>query len=187
MGIVTKAEKKPKDVSGKSIRDRLENWGRCQRGAAGGGMRAKETKSVSPYGGQGYKCMTAVVCNILASAAVGDAGWHNTNRSNLDFADSEIITKAWLEMPDRPKTILKWVYALNSPVQVVCRRLEIRHWPASHFRAALKSAENIIQRIIDNQRDRTIIGENSFPSIQMSDTPSGGVAVSGGNETKAPV
>jgi hypothetical protein len=173
-------EKKPKDVSGKSIQARLENWGRCQRGATGGGMRAKETRSVSPYGGQGYKCITAVVCNILASGAVGKDGRTST-RSNLDFNDSEVITKAWLQMPDRQKTLLKWVYALNAPVLVICRRLEIRHWPASHFSRELKSAENIIQRIVDKAQNKTIISGNSFPSDKMSDTPSGGVTVSGGN------
>jgi hypothetical protein len=163
--IVTKTEKKPKDVSGKSILDRLDNWGRCQRGASGGRMRAKETRSVSPYGGQGYKCMTAVVCNILASAVVGEAGLHNSVRSNLDFADSEIITGAWLKMADRQKTLLKLVYVLNSPVFIICRKLDIRVWPESHFRRELKSAENIIQQIIDNEQNRHIIYDNSIPSL----------------------
>lgn len=180
---VVNNEKKPKDFGGKSIRERLENWGRCQRGASGGRMRAKETRSVSPYGGQGYKCMTAVVCNILASAATGDAGWHNSNRSYLDFTDSDIVTNAWMQMSDRQKTLLKLTYALNSPVFVICRKLDIRVWPESHFRRELKSAENIIQQIIDNAQNKGTILCNSIPSAKMSDAPKlGCVAVSAGNE-----
>lgn len=149
--IVVKAEKKPKNFAEKTIQERLENWGRCQRGVAGGGMRVKETRSTSPYGGQGYKCMTAVVCSIMAAAATGEAGWRAANRSTLDFTDSDLITKAWQKMPEKPRTLLKLAYALKTQEHVMCRQLNIRHWPASHLRRAKDEAENILQGIIDNR------------------------------------
>lgn len=175
----------------KPIRDRLENWGKCQRGgtsSGGGTMRAKETRSASPYGGQGYKCMTGVICNLLATSATGPSGWRETrsdaNRSGLDFEDAKLVTDAWVRLPDRPKSLLKLCYILNSPPAVICRRLGIRHWPASHFKHELAVAESEIQKVLDMLQQRNRIPANNLIPSLTCDSPSGGVAVS--DETESP-
>lgn len=174
------------------IRDRLENWGKCQRGgvgAGGGTMRAKETRSASPYGGQGYKCMTGVICNLLATSATGPAGWRearsDANRAGLDFEDAKLISAAWVRLPERPKSLLKWSYVLNSPPSVVCRKLGIRHWPASHFKQELAAAESEIQKLLDKLQLRDRIPSNNLIPSLTCDSPSGGVAVTGTNESLA--
>jgi hypothetical protein len=177
--------KKPVDVSGKGIRERLENWGKFQRGGSGGGsaVRAKETRTASPYGGQGYQCMTGVICNLLATAANGQTGWKPVSRSTVDVDDAKRITMAFIRLNPRQQSILKWCYVFNAQPQVICRRLGIRAWPASHFLGELRSAENTIQKVLDSiANGNTIPSNNLFPSDQTSERPTGGVAVPGGNE-----
>lgn len=159
-----------------SLKQRLENWGKCQRGGAGGGLvRAKETRSASPYGGQGYKCMTGVICNMLETAATGPAGWRPMKSELLDRDDAKIVTSAWVRLSERPKAILKWCYILNKPPGEICRHLGIRQWPASHFKAELIAAEDAIQKLLDSQqRKNTIPSNNSIPSGVTCGSPQGG-------------
>jgi hypothetical protein len=125
---------------------RLENWGACQRGRSGGAMVARESRRSSPYGGQGYKCMTDVICNMLRLAANGPTGGTHT-QSKLDFGDADAINRAWQALAVRHKTILKDLYALNRPVAVICRELDIKHWPATFFKRELLDAQNAIYQL----------------------------------------
>lgn len=177
-----------------NIRDRLENWGRYQRGGnrpGGGGMRAKETRSASPYGGQGYKCMTGVICNVLATSATGPAGWRETSGGMRSMTSSEIedakaVTSAFIRLPARQQSILRWCYVMNAQPAVICRKMGIRQWPASHFKAELFAAESAIEKLLDTvSRSTTIPFNNLIPSGTTSDAQREGVAVSGGSE-KAP-
>jgi hypothetical protein len=174
-----------------ALKHRLEIWGRFQRGGAfktGGTMSARETRSVSPYGGQGYQCMTAVVCNILASAAAGPAGWSESNRGGAKLnknqhADVALITSAWLRLPERPKLVIKHAYVLNSPPVVICRKLLIPFFPASHFKRELDAAELDISKMLDTiAEENKILLNNSFPSDMTCGSLSAGPTVSEGNE-----
>jgi hypothetical protein len=156
----------------KSIKDRLEIWGRYQRDGthhAGGRMALRETRSFS-RGGSGGGCMTAVVCNIMATAAAGPAGWNEPARGGAKFTKSQLedvnlITAAWIELPERPKLVLKHAYVLNSPPVVICRKLLIPHWPARHFKRELDAAESAIVQMLDIVQNRNKIPDNnSFPS-----------------------
>lgn len=132
---------------------RLENWGHCQRGKGGGSMMARETRRVSPYGGQGYQCMTNVVCTLMREAASGPVGGAAT-QSKLDFADAATINAAWLVLPTRQKLLLRDFYALGRPVNVICREMSIKHWPASHWQRELGAAHAAIESVIASNQPR---------------------------------
>lgn len=132
-----------------NIEDRLINWGLCQRGRGSGTMASKETRRISPYGGTGYVCMTGVVCNMMKMAAIGQIGGLAT-QSRLDFEDAAIVNRAWMRLAIRHKLLLKDLYALGRPVNIICRELDIKHWPASHFKREIKDAQNGIAAILDS-------------------------------------
>ena len=140
--------KKP-NTEGLTIDQRLTNWGHCQRGKGGGAMMTRETRRTSPYGGQGYKCMTNVVCTLMREAASGPVGGQAT-QSKLDFADAATINAAWLGLPTRQKLLLRDFYALGRPVNVICREMSIKHWPASHWQRELGAAQAAIQSMVEN-------------------------------------
>jgi hypothetical protein len=133
------------------IATRLENWGACQRGRSGGKMASKETRQTSPYGGQGYKCMTDVVCNIMRLAAHGPVGGAST-QAKFDFGDSETVNAAWQKCEVRHSLILKYYYVYSKPDFVICRELDIKQWPATHFKRELLAAQLAIQKLIDAAR-----------------------------------
>jgi hypothetical protein len=172
------------------LKDRLENWGKYQRGgnrAGAGGMHAKETRSASPHGGQGYKCMTGVICNILATSATGPSGWRQSvPMTSEEIADAKLVTLAYITLKDRAKDVLRWCYVLNAQPAVICRKLGIQPWPASNFKRELEAAEDGIAKVLDSISQRnTIPTNNLFPSDQTSDVPTGGIADCGGNEKEA--
>lgn len=135
---------KPKQpVADMGIVARLENWGWCQRGRTGGAMISKETRSTSPYGGQGYKCMTNTVCTIMREAANGPAP-SRTAQSRLDFNDAAIIQSAWQKLSIRHQLLLKDLYVFDKAVNTICRQLTIRHTPGHHWNSELKSAQDAI-------------------------------------------
>jgi len=136
-----------------AIDRRLENWGHCQRGKGGGSMLTRETRRVSPYGGQGYKCMTDVVCTLMREAASGPKGGPVT-QSKLDFDDAATINAAWLILPTRQKLLLRDFYALGRPVNVICREMSIKHWPASHWQRELSAAQAAIQSLVEKNTER---------------------------------
>lgn len=139
-------------VASTPIKQRLENWGKCQHGGAGGGvMRTKETRS--GHGGGGYQCMTGVVCNMMKMAANGPAG-SSRNRSNLDHHDAAVIERAWVRLPIRPKMMLRLCYVLNSSPEYICRTLNIRRRPAADFIEELRLAERAIEDMLDNVGNR---------------------------------
>jgi hypothetical protein len=121
------------------IERRLQNWGHCQRGKGGGSMSARETRRMSPYGGQGYQCMR--------EAAHGPKGGP-ASQARLDFVDAAAINAAWLQLGARHKLLLRDFYVLERAVNVICREMSIRHWPASHWKHELAAAHEAIQKII---------------------------------------
>jgi hypothetical protein len=133
-----------------TIDQRLANWGHCQRGKGGGSMSARETRSVSPYGGQGYRCMTNVVCTLMREAASGPKGGPAT-QAKLDFADAATIHAAWMTLRPREKLLLRDFYVLNTQPHVICRALSIKHWPASHWQRELAAAQEAVQKVIDSK------------------------------------
>lgn len=134
-------------VAATPLKQRLENWGKCQKGGAGGVMSAKETRSRSAYGGSGYTCMTGVVCNIMKLAANGPAG-SSRGRSQLDHHDAAVIERAWVRLPIRPKMMLRLCYVLNSSPDYICRTLKIRRRPAADFIEELRLAELAISKLL---------------------------------------
>lgn len=134
------------DMADKAIEKRLENWGLCQRGKGGGSMSSRETRRSSPYGGGGYQCMTNVVCNIMKEAAQGPKGGA-VSQSKLDFEDSFAIEWAWSRLGARYRMLLRDLYALGRPVNVICRELNIKHWPSSHWKRELLAAHDAIATI----------------------------------------
>jgi len=130
------------------IEQRLINWGSCQRGRGGGTMAAKETRRSSRNGGQGYKCMTSVICDLLKMAAHGPAGGA-AKRSKLDFADADLINRAWQKLGPRHRLLLRDLYALGRPVNVICRELDIKHWPARYWQQERQAAEDAIGVIVN--------------------------------------
>jgi hypothetical protein len=135
-------------MSDKDIASRLVNWGLCQRGRGGGSMSTRETRRMS-RGGGGLVCMTAVVITLMRQAAHGPAGGA-TMQSNLDFHDAEVINRAWLRLGVRHKLLLRDLYALGRPVNVICRELSIKHWPASHWQRELLAAQDAIRGKLDS-------------------------------------
>lgn len=142
-------------VASQDIATRLANWGDCQRGKGGGVMATKETRRSSPYGGQGYKCMTLVVCNMMRMQAKGPTGGAPT-QAKLDFEDAATIHRAWGGLCVRHKLLLRDLYALGRPVNVICREMDIKHWPASHFKGELLAAQAAIEKIVDNGRKQGV-------------------------------
>lgn len=128
----------------RTIQDRLNNWGKCQRGGSGGAMSAKETRSGS---GSGGGCMTDVICTMMRQAANGGAA-SSGMRSDADHADAELVNRAWQQLRAEPKALLKWYYVHNKNPSEICRRLEIKHYPRSIFDNALGSAEDAIEGIM---------------------------------------
>lgn len=126
---------------------RLENWGLCQRGRGGGAMATRETRRTS-RGGGGFTCMTDVVCNMMRIAATGPARGSVT-QSRLDFEDAAVINRAWLQLPPRPKLLLRDHYALARPVNIICRELNIKHWPNIHWQRELLRAQEAINDIVN--------------------------------------
>lgn len=140
-------------MANRCIADRLDNWGLCQRGRGGGSMSTRETRRSSPYGGQGYKCMTDVVCNILKEAASGPRGG-SASQSKLDFDDAATINRAWARLGARHRLLLRDFYALGRPPHILCRELSIKHWPASHWNRELLQAQEAIEDATDNEGNR---------------------------------
>lgn len=132
-------------VAQQGIEARLINWGLCQRGRGGGSMRAKQTRS--GHGGGGYQCMTDAVCNMLRIAATGPKG-SAASQAQLDFTDSKCIQDAWQRLPPRPRLLLRDLYALGRPVNVICRELSIKHWPAIHWQRELARAQEAIDDLV---------------------------------------
>lgn len=128
------------------LKQRLENWGKCQKGGAGGVMSAKETRGPS-MGGGGGGCMTDMVCNIMKMAANGPAG-SSRSRSNLDHHDAAVIERAWVRLPIRPKMMLRLCYVLNSSPEYICRAMKIRRRPAAYFVEELRLAELAISKLL---------------------------------------
>lgn len=143
------AKRKP-SMAEMGIERRLENWGHCQRGKGGGAMMTRETRRVSPYGGQGYRCMTNVVCTMMREAANGPKGGAVT-QSRLDFADSAVVSAAWLALAPRHKQLLRDFYVLDRRPNAICRVLNIKLWPTSHWTRELTAAQQAIQKIIDSK------------------------------------
>jgi hypothetical protein len=133
-----------------TIDQRLANWGHCQRGRTGGSMSARETRRSSPYGGQGYRCMTAVVCTLMREATSGPTGGPSA-QARLDFADAARVHAAWMTLDPRTKLLLRDFYVLNTQPHVICRALNIRHWPGSHWLRELRSAQDAIQLIVEKR------------------------------------
>lgn len=136
-----------------SIERRLENWGYCQRGKGGGSMSTRETRRVSPYGGQGYQCMTNVVCTLMREAANGPKGGP-VSQSRLDFGDAAAINTAWLQLGARHKLLLRDFYALERPVNVICREMSIKHWPGAHWQRELRAAQAAIESIVEKNMEQ---------------------------------
>lgn len=136
-------------VSDKGIVARLINWGHCYFGRRGGSMSTKETRSVSQYGGQGYVCMTAVACNRMREAANGPRGGR-IPQSRLDFQDAAKIERAWSTLGTRHQLILRDLYVLGKSVNTICRQLDIRPTPGSHWNAELAKALDAIERGLGN-------------------------------------
>lgn len=155
-------------MAGAEIHQRLENWGLCQRGKGGGSMSTRESRSASPYGGQGYRCMTNVVCNIMRAAAQGPAGGAAT-QSKLDFEDAAAVNRAWSALGPRHRLLLRDLYALSRPVNVICRELSIRHWPASHWQRELGAAQAAIEAIIENSKE-TSTSDNNAACVSIEST-----------------
>jgi hypothetical protein len=130
-----------------TIEQRLRNWGHCQRGKGGGSMSTRETRRVSPYGGQGYQCMTNVVCTLMREAANGPKGGAAT-QAKFDFADAATVNAAWLLLGVRHKLLLRDLYVLERPVNVICREMSIKHWPTSHWQRELQAARDAIESIV---------------------------------------
>jgi hypothetical protein len=148
----TDVKQKP-NMEDLNIDKRLENWGYCQRGKGGGSMTTRETRRVSPYGGQGYRCMTNVVCTLMREAASGPAGGAAT-QSKFDFADAATINSAWQQLATRYKLLLRDFYVLARPVNVICREMSIKHWPASYWQRELRAAQTAIESILDGKTER---------------------------------
>jgi hypothetical protein len=136
-----------------TIEQRLVNWGHCQRGKGGGSMSTRETRRLSPYGGQGYQCMTNVVCNLMREAASGPVGGL-ASQAKLDFADSAVVNAAWLMLGYRNKLLLRDLYMLDRRPAAICRVLSIRLWPTSHWMRELEAAHQAIQKIIDSKNSQ---------------------------------
>lgn len=130
----------------RDIATRLDNWGLCQRGRGGGTMSARETRRSSKGGGGGVACMTDVVCTMMRQAANGPPGGAYS-QSRLDFIDADTINRAWQRLNKRHQMLLKDLYALGRPVNVICRELDIRHWPASHWKRELNGAQEAIEKL----------------------------------------
>ena len=130
----------------RDIGSRLINWAMCQRGRGGGSMSARETRRSSGNGGGGYTCMTEVVCNILRAAAKGPRGGV-TSQSRLDFDDAATINRAWQRLVARHRLLLRDFYVLGRPPHILCRELNIKHWPASHWNRELREAQEAIEKL----------------------------------------
>jgi hypothetical protein len=148
-----KRVKQKPNMEEQGIERRLENWGYCQRGKGGGSMLTRETRSTSPYGGQGYKCMTNVVCTLMREAAIGPRGG-SVSQAKLDFEDAAVIQAVWLTLGPRHKLLLRDFYVLNTQQNVICRAMNIKHWPASHWQRELRAAQDAVQKIIDSKNSQ---------------------------------
>jgi hypothetical protein len=127
---------------------RLANWGLCQRGRGGGSMVTRETRSVSPYGGQGYKCMTDVVCTIIRDRVNGPPPGKKVLAS-MNFEDAAIIQRAYMQLSIKHQMLLKNLYVLGQSPNAICRQLSIKHTPGHHWNRELYSAQEAIDDILN--------------------------------------
>jgi hypothetical protein len=127
---------------------RLANWGLCQRGRGGGAMATRETRRTSPYGGQGYKCMTDVVCTIIRNAANG-APPGKKAAASMDFKDAAIIQRAYAQLSVKHQMLLKNLYVLGQTPNAICRQLSIKHTPGHHWNRALAEAQDAIDDVVN--------------------------------------
>lgn len=106
--------------------------------------------------------------------------------TSAEIADAKAVTAAWIRLPERQQSILRWCYVMNAQPAVICRKMGIRQWPASHFKGELLAAEAAIAKILDTyEKGNTIPFNNLIPSGTTSDAHKEGVAASRGSE-KAP-
>lgn len=135
-------------VSEKGIVARLINWGLCQNGRGGGSMSTRETRRASPYGGQGYRCMTDVACTYLREAAYGPKGGPSS-QSKLDFKDAEKIEGAWRRLSIRHQLLLKDRYVLGKSIGTICRQLNIKQTAnGHHWNSELAAAQEAIDDLL---------------------------------------
>gem|GEM_PF-6989857 len=112
-------------------------------------MATRETRSTSPYGGQGYKCMTAVACNLLRIAANGAPPGKKTLAS-MNFEDAAIIQRAYMQLGVKHQMLLKNLYVLEQAPNAICRQLSIKHTPGHHWNRALAEAQEAVGDILNN-------------------------------------
>jgi hypothetical protein len=97
--------------------------------------------------------MTNVVCTLMREAASGPKGGAAT-QAKFDFADAAAMNAAWLLLGVRHKLLLRDIYVLERPVNVICREMSIKHWPTSHWQRELRAAQDAIESILEKNRER---------------------------------
>jgi hypothetical protein len=132
----------------KDIGARLENWGKCYR-TGSRGLTAATTKGWrEPSRGGSPLTMTAIAIERLRAASFGPNG--KSRSSTLDYDDARVIEKACAKLEWRSKALLRLYYVWHSAPATICRKLDIRHWPVSHFNNALAQAKDEIEQHIDS-------------------------------------
>jgi hypothetical protein len=122
-----------KALNTNGIHERLENWGRANRGA----------------GPRDASSMTGIVCDRLRRAALGNV-WSGVNvHPEVEETDADRVNAAWLRMLDvKQKRLLMWYFVRRSNPDFICRRIGIKRWPASVFDVELRKAEQAIELIL---------------------------------------
>jgi len=109
----------------KETRERIANWARWSKLRTAGGAES----------------ITAVVCDRLRAAALGNVWSGHTVVDKIEVGDAELLERVWRGLLPRHKDLLRWHYIRNASPGFICRRLGIPQRPSSVFEIELARAE----------------------------------------------
>lgn len=125
---------KPPAPDRRSIGLRLENWGRM--------VRPDRPRSISP---------TAAFCDRLKREAMGDCSGVDDRRS-VDEADAWLLESCMRELSTQHRRMLWLCYVEMESPDAICRKLSIKHRPASNFLGAFYAAQGAIESLAQQRR-----------------------------------
>jgi hypothetical protein len=133
--LPTRAPEAP-EPDRRDIGIRLENWARM--------VRPDRERAISP---------TAAFCDRLKREALGDQSGVDDRRS-LDEADAWLLESCMRNLPTPQRRMLWLCYVEMESPDSICRKLSIRHKPASNFTDAFYAAQRAVESAAQQQRGK---------------------------------
>jgi hypothetical protein len=133
-------------MQNKSIRQRLENWGKWAT------ARAR----------RGPDSMTGAICERLRKAALGNVWSGHDVHDPFDEDDALRIEFAWRTLGMPHKQILWASFIGNQPPEMICRQLRMPARPIAIFLQAFDNSQQEIAKVLDKMADFAKIPSNNL-------------------------